>query len=200
MSKSDVSAMVVAFVGFIAFVVVRELRRRRDTSRAVAPMAPEAPAGEVSLEVASQTAAQPQALAPVRTLSARERRHEEIRDRASSERCLYCAATAEVPLPYARFSHPSLDVAAVITGDLPKHWRVRAPSSIDLTPVLCRSHGGLARSAVELRIARSHAEYVAFVASQLEELHEFTLHGLDEAMRAEAERVRKGASRNGGAV
>lgn len=193
MSKYDVSLMLVAFVAFVAFVVARRQRGPRRAQVSVAKQ--ESPDSDPPGEVTSQIVPV-QTVSPQRALSARERRHEEIRERVG-DRCLYCAAPADMPLPYAQFSHPSLDVAALITGDLPKHWRVRAPDSIELTPVLCRSHGGLARSAVELRIARSHAEYVSFVASQLEELHEFTLHGLDEAMSAEAVRVRKGASRNG---
>ena len=116
---------------------------------------------------------------------------------AQGERCLYCSARAEHALPWAKFVRPSIGLAAITTGDLPRHWRVHTPVSQEMTPVLCSSHATIARSAVELRIARAHAEYVEFVSAQKETLHEFTMHGLDEIMRSEAERVRKGTSRGG---
>ena len=135
---------------------------------------------------------------PARALTARERRHEEIRTLASGDRCLYCAQEAQRPFPFAAFSAPNWDVHALATGDLPRHWRVREPVSDDVAWVLCVAHHTLARTAVELRAAQAHADYVAFVASQKESLVEFTLHGLDESLRAEAERVRRG--RNGAAT
>ena len=202
-SKSDVSAMLVVAVLVLALIAVNELRRRpagRDRKiwtfagpqssddSAVAALVEDSPSA--GLVVASPNS---------RALTARERRHEEIRMLAAGDRCLYCQAAAEWTLPYARFDRPSADLAALITGDLPRHWRVHPPSEGDSSPMLCSSHAQIARGAVELRIARAHADYVAFVAAQTEELHEFARHGLDEALRAESERVRKGARLGGSA-
>ena len=134
-----------------------------------------------------------------RKLTAREQRREDIEARAqkADAPCLYCLADAQYPFPYAEFTVPSFDVGALFTGDLPHHWRVRAPDPEDAAPVLCAAHHTIARSAVELRIAQAHTAYVGWVAAQKEELHEFAAHGLDETMRAEALRVSKGTPRGG---
>lgn len=100
-------------------------------------------------------------------------------------------------MPYPDFVRPYLDVAALTTGDLPRLWRVRVPVSEDVAPVLCTAHATIARSAIELRAAEWHAELLRFVASQKDTAHEFAAHGLDEQMRAEAERVRKGGQKGG---
>ncbi len=189
MDKSDLSLLAVLIVGSIAAFVRWRVSQRRAKATARPTAAPP------SLDAG--TLAEPSVPPPQRALTVRERRREEIVSLAHTDRCLYCTAEATAPLPYARFTRPSVDVTALTTGDLPKHWRVQSPSELDAVPVLCDAHATIARSAVELRIARAHAAYVEFVSAQKEELHEFTAHGLDELMRAEAERVRKGAARGG---
>jgi len=190
-NKSDVSFLLVAAAVLLAWWALHRAARKRPNAPQARPeptsdsIPPAPPAGEIVVPTAS------------RALTARERRHEEIRVLAQGDRCIYCSAEAERPYPYARFQRPSFDLWAVLTGDLPRHWGVRSPSPEDLAPVLCVAHFAIARSAVELRIARAHAEYVAFMGGQKEELFEFTAHGLDETMRAEAERVRKGSTRGG---
>lgn len=203
MSKSDVSAMLVVAVLVLALIAVNELRRRpagrdRKAWTFAGPQSSDDSAVAALIEDSASTGLAVAALNS-RALTARERRHEEIRMLAAGDRCLYCQAAAEWALPYARFDRPSADLAALITGDLPRHWRVQPPSAGESSPMLCSSHAQIARSAVELRIARAHADYVAFVAAQKEDLHEFARHGLDEALRAESERVRKG-TRPGGSM
>lgn len=202
MSKADVSALLVVAVLVLAALFVAELRRRPSRERKVSLFSGSRQDADeaVSAALAEDPPSTSLAVSPTgRALTARERRHEEIRILASGERCLYCQAAAEWTLPYARSTPPGADFAALITGDLPRHWRVQPPVEGDPSPMLCSSHAQIARSAVELRIARAHGDYVAFVSAQKEELHEFARHGLDEALRAEADRVRKGA-RNGGSA
>lgn len=199
MTKGDVSFALVALVAMVAWLVVVETRRRRKrggSARRDSSVSSEEAA--VVVEDVSSPSKEIAVASPVRSaLTARERRVEEVQQRAVAGRCLYCRAEAEHPMPYALFSPPSGDLAAILTGDLPRHWRVRVVAASDAVPTLCAAHLEIARSAVELRIARAHAEYVAFVAAQKEDLYEWSTHGFDEAMRAESDRVRKGAPREG---
>ncbi len=194
MSKYDWSLLAVILVGVVAYFVWRHNHARK-LPRKVAAL-PDVDASKVDAGQASDPA---MPAAPVKPLTARERRREEIVSIAQDERCVYCGADAEHPYPYPRFTRPTLDVASLTTGDLPRHWRVITPSDESATPVLCAAHFTVARSAVELWLAERHAEYVRFTATQKELAHEFTAHGLDELMRAEAERVRKGTPRGGAA-
>lgn len=189
MNKYDISLLAVILAMAAAVYAVWRARQRRARATARPTAAPP------SLDAGTQ--AEPSVPPPQRALTVRERRREEIVSLAHTDRCLYCAAEATAPLPYARFTSPSGDVTALLTGDLPRHWRVQNPSELDAMPLVCDAHATIARSAVELRAAKAHAAYVEFVSAQKEELHEFTAHGLDELMRAEAERVRKGAARGG---
>jgi len=188
--KSEWGFLLSVLAAVIAGFVVYE-KRRRHALRQRQPTAPP------SSEETSEAAAAPAAVTPTKVLTARERRREEIVAVAQTERCLYCAAEAELPMPYMAFQQPFFDAAALLSGDLPRHWVVRMPGENSATPLLCRAHATIARSSIELRSAELHADYVRFVAAQKEAAHEFTAHGLDEAMRAEAERVRKGAARGG---
>lgn len=190
MDKSDWGFLLALLVMVIAGFVVYE-KRRKHALRQRQPPAP--PSGEEP----SETAAAPAAAPPTKVLTARERRREEIVAVAQTDRCLYCTADAELPMPYMAFQQPFFDAAAFFSGDLPRHWIVREPSESAAAPLLCRAHATIARSSIELRSAELHADYVRFVAAQKESAHEYTAHGLDEAMRAEAERVRKGAARGG---
>lgn len=189
MNRYDISLLAVLIVGSIAaFVRWRVSQRRaKATARPTAALP--------SLD--ATTATEPSVPPPQRTLTARELRREQIVALANTDRCLYCAAEATAPLPYARFTRPSIDVTALTTGDLPKHWRVQSPTELDATPVLCDAHATIARTAVELRIAKAHAAYVEFVSKQKKEFHQFSTYELDEIMAAEAEAVRNGASRGG---
>lgn len=190
MDKSDWGFLLALLVMVIAGFVVYE-KRRKHALRQRQPPAP--PSGEEP----SETAAAPAAAPPTKVLTARERRREEIVAVAQTDRCLYCTADAELPMPYVAFQQPFFDAAAFFSGDLPRHWIVREPSESAAAPLLCRAHATIARSSIELRSAELHADYVRFVAAQKEAAHEYTAHGLDETMRAEAERVRKGAARGG---
>ena len=189
MDKSDLSLLAVAIVALIAAFVRWRVSQRRAKATARPTAAPP------SLDAGTQ--AEPSVPPPQGALTARERRRKEIVAFANTDRCLYCTAEATAPLPYARFTSPSGDVTALLTGDLPRHWRVQSPTELDAMPLVCDAHATIARSAVELRAAKAHAAYVEFVSAQKEELHEFTAHGLDEQMRAKAERVRKGVARGG---
>lgn len=189
MDKYDISLLAVMLAAAAAVYAVWRVRKRRAKATARLTAAPP------SLDAG--TLAEPSAPPPQRALTVRERRREEIVALAHADRCLYCTAEATAPLPYARFTSPSGDVTALLTGDLPRHWRVQSPTELDAMPLVCDAHATIARSAVELRAAKAHAAYVEFVSAQKEELHEFTAHGLDEQMRAEAERVRKGVARGG---
>ena len=186
MEKGDISFLLVMIASSVAYFAWTS--RKRATMRTPQPPVQN---DEAAIVANNEIAVVPSA----RMLTARERRHEEIRQLAQGARCIYCSAPAEHPLPYAEFVRPSIDIAALTTGDLPKHWRVRVPVTQDVVPILCLAHSTIARSAVELRIAKAHAEYVEFVAQQKETLHEFTAFGLDETLRSEAERVRKGSSK-----
>lgn len=190
MDKSEWGFLLSVLAAIVAGFVVYE-KRRKHALRQRQPPAP--PSGEEP----SETAAAPAAAPPTKVLTARERRREEIVAVAQTDRCLYCTADAELPMPYMAFQQPFFDAAAFFSGDLPRHWIVREPSESAAAPLLCRAHATIARSSIELRSAELHADYVRFVAAQKEAAHEYTAHGLDEAMRAEAERVRKGAARGG---
>ncbi len=178
--------------------VIAEYRKRSRRSHRKAPATADADASQPTTP-SSAPASDPAmpAAAPSKPLTARERRREEIVSIAQEERCVYCGGEAESAYPYPLFTRPTFDVASLTTGDLPRHWRVRSPSDDSVVPVLCAAHYTVARSAVELWIAERHAEYVRFTALQKEAAHEFTAHGLDELMRAEAERVRKGTPKGG---
>lgn len=192
MTKEQWMALLVLLAAAVAAgLVARAMRRRR--GRFTPPSLPtgmEAPASASEPPPAAETPA-----APPKALTQRERRRDEIRILAHSEKCIYCPADAEHPLPYAVFVRPSLDVSSFLTGDMPRHWHARAPSEHAAEPLLCASHATIARSAIELRIAECNADYARFVAAQKEAMHEFTAHGLDELMRAEADRVRKGTAK-----
>lgn len=196
MDKSEWGFLLSVLAAIVAGFVVYE-KRRKQTLRQRQPPPP--PSGKETSEAApaSETAAAPAAAPPTKVLTARERRREEIVAVAQTDRCLYCTADAELPMPYVAFQQPFFDAAAFFSGDLPRHWIVREPSESAAAPLLCRAHATIARSSIELRSAELHADYVRFVAAQKEAAHEYTAHGLDETMRAEAERVRKGAARGG---
>jgi hypothetical protein len=189
LNKYDISLLAVMLAAVAAVYAVWRARQRRAkaTARPTAALP--------SLD--ATTATEPSVPPPQRALTVRERRREEIVTLAQADRCLYCSAEPTAPLPYAQFTRPSVDVTALLTGDLPKHWRVHNPTELDAIPLVCDAHATIARSAVELRAAKAHAAYAEFVSAQKEEMHEFTAHGLDEQMRAEADRVRKGVARGG---
>ena len=187
MDKSDLSLLAVLIVGSIAAFVRWRVSQRRAKATARPTAAPP------SLDAG--TLAEPSVPPPQRTLTVRELRREQIVALANTDRCLYCTAEATAPLPYARFTRPSGDVTALLTGDLPRHWRVQNPSELDAVPVLCDAHATIARSALELLVAKSHVAYVEFVGKQKKDFHQFSTYELDEIMAAEAEAVRNGAAR-----
>lgn len=193
MNKSDWGFLLALIATIAAGFVAYETRRKRGLRQRQPPAQP---SGEEPPEAASAPAV-PAVAPPSKGLTARERRLEEIVAVAQTDRCLYCTADAELPAPHMAFRQPLFDAAALFSGDLPRHWIVRSPSESASPPILCRAHATIARTSIELRIAELHADYVRFVAAQKETAHEFTAHGLDEAMRAEAERVRKGAAKGG---
>lgn len=198
MNKTDLSLFGVLIMVALAVIAVMEYKKRSKKAHRKAPTLADADAWQTATPSAAPASdpAMPAAV-PSKPLTARERRREEIVSFAQEERCVYCGGEAESAYPYPLFTRPTLDVASLTTGDLPRHWRVRSPSDDSVVPVLCAAHYTVARSAVELWIAERHAEYVRFTALQKEAAHEFTAHGLDELMRAEAERVRKGTPKGG---
>lgn len=195
MSKSDISMILVGVAWFIAFVVYKN--RKPAKSVKVPSDTNEDPPPVV---VSQPPAAQEQAPSPPVSGTPRERRLEALRSLGQTGKCVYCSSPAQKSFPYAEFSLHSIGISHLIKllagktfGDLPKHWTVAEDD--EGAPTLCESHATLARSAVEVRIASAHAEYVEFISAQKRSVLEHRAHGLDEDLSAEADRVRKGSPR-----
>jgi hypothetical protein len=207
-SKNEVSAILVALAFFVAYVVRDSVKRSKSkgavgqADAGAAGASTQLPSGAQSQEASASTASTDAIKG-----TPRERRQEALRSMAQGEKCIYCSSPADHPFPYPEFirhdgSMPRIlgvpgamlrAAVAWISGDLQTYWRVVEPD--DGSHVLCSSHATIARSAVEVMLAKAHTDLVDFISTQKRSVLEYRAHGLDEDLNVEAERVRKGGTR-----
>jgi hypothetical protein len=129
-----------------------------------------------------------------RTLSPREQRLADLRERDKTGLCRYCDAPAkrQVPTapPVAHVLDPILRRFNVLVM-LRYRLELEAPLDQGVPEVLCDAHRESARGHIDRRIADDMAELAEFAEKRRARMLEFTMYELDEKMRADADAMRQ---------
>lgn len=126
------------------------------------------------------------------TTTARERRAQEIRERAASGACLYCERDALRAVPQLDQPRSFLDPIHRRLNVVPvQRWVINLTPDVSVPLLVCERHQATARGHLDKKLADYSVARAAFDEAQRDDIYDFVEYGLDERMLEDVQRAKK---------